>query len=91
MTTRGAATALLPSFRTKDRQLFKTTRIDFAGPLTYKISKKEQGKINANNFHVRYVKSTPFRSNQVKKRGRVQGEAECLYYPMYQAKTHRVR
>ena len=43
------------------------------------------------NFHVRYVKSTPFRSNQVKKRGRVQGEAECLYYPMYQAKTHRVR
>ena len=47
MTTRGAATALLPSFRTKGRQLFKTTGIDFAGPLTYKISKKEQGKINA--------------------------------------------
>ena len=44
MTTRGAATALLPSFRTKGRQLFKTTGIDFAGPFTYKISKKEQGK-----------------------------------------------
>ena len=44
MTTRGAAKALLPSFRTKGRQLFKTTGIDFAGPFTYKISKKEQGE-----------------------------------------------
>ena len=43
------------------------------------------------NFHVRCVKSNPFRSNQVTKSGGVQGEAECFYYPTYQAKTHRVR
>ena len=36
--------ALLPSFPTKGRQLFKTTVIDFARPFTYKISKKEQDK-----------------------------------------------
>ena len=42
------------------------------------------------NFHVRNVKSNPFKSNQVTKSWGVQGEAECFYYPMYQAKTHRV-
>ena len=30
------------------------------------------------NFHVRYVKSAPFRSNQVTKSRRVLGEAELL-------------
>lgn len=30
------------------------------------------------NFHVHYIKSAPFRSNQVTKSGRVQGEAELL-------------
>ena len=30
------------------------------------------------NFHMPYVKSPPFRSNQVTKSGRVQGEAELL-------------
>ena len=89
MTTRGAATALLPSFRTKGRQQFKTTGIDF---LPTRSQRRSKAKLMLHvNFHVRYVKSTPIRSNQVKKRGRVQGEAECLYYPMYQAKTHRVR
>ena len=43
------------------------------------------------NFHVRCVKSNPFRSNQVTKSGGVQREAECFYYPTYQAKTHCVR
>ena len=70
--------SLLPSFRTKGGWLFKTTGIDFPGPITYKISKKEQGKCYMLIFHVRYVKSAPFRSNQVTKSGRVQGEAELL-------------
>ena len=39
-----AATAPLPSFRTECSRPFETNGIDFAGPLTYKISKKEQGK-----------------------------------------------
>ena len=39
-----AATAALPSFRTECGRPFETTGIDFAGPLKYKISKKEQGK-----------------------------------------------
>ena len=39
-----AATSLLPSFRTEGGRPFKTTGIDFPGPITYKISKKEQGK-----------------------------------------------
>ena len=38
------ATAVLPRFRTQGGRPFETTRIDFAGPLIYKISKKEQGK-----------------------------------------------
>ena len=38
-----AATAPLPSFRTEGRRPFETTRIDFAGLITYSISKKEQG------------------------------------------------
>ncbi|XP_074629542.1 uncharacterized protein LOC141887151 [Acropora palmata] len=36
--------AALPPFRTECGQSFETTGIDFAGPLSYKISKKEQGK-----------------------------------------------
>ena len=43
------------------------------------------------NFHARYVKSNPFKSNQVTNSGGVQGETECFYYSMYQAKKHRVR
>lgn len=37
-------TAALPPFRTECGRPFETTGIDFAGPLSYKISKKEQGK-----------------------------------------------
>ena len=37
-------TAPLPPFRTECGRQFETTGIDFAGPLNYKISKKEQGK-----------------------------------------------
>ena len=37
-------TAPLPPFRTECGRQFETTGIDFAGPLSYKISKKEQGK-----------------------------------------------
>lgn len=37
-------TASLPPFRTECGRPFETTGIDFAGPLSYKISKKEQGK-----------------------------------------------
>ena len=40
-----AATAAMPLFRTEsDGKPFQTTGVDFAGPLLYKISKKEQGK-----------------------------------------------
>jgi len=34
----------MPSFRTEDGRPFETTGLDFAGPLEYKITKKEQGK-----------------------------------------------
>ena len=37
-------TAEMPSFRTEDGRPFETTGVDFAGPLEYKISKKERGK-----------------------------------------------
>ena len=37
----------LPSLRTEDGRSYETTGIDYAEPITYKISKKEQGKINA--------------------------------------------
>ena len=37
-------TAALPPFRTECGGPFETTGIDFAGPLSYKISRKEQGK-----------------------------------------------
>ena len=40
-------TAPLPPFRTECGRQFETTGIDFAGPLSYKIYKKEQGK-----FHI---------------------------------------
>ena len=37
-------TAAMPSFRTEDGQPLKTTGVDFASPLDYKITKKERGK-----------------------------------------------
>ena len=37
-------TAAMPSFRTEDGRPFETTGVDFASPLEYKITKKEQGK-----------------------------------------------
>ena len=37
-------TAELPNFRTEDRRPFETTRVDSAGPLECKITKKERGK-----------------------------------------------
>ena len=37
-------TAALRSFRTEDGRPFETTGVVFAGPLDYKITKKEQGK-----------------------------------------------
>ena len=37
-------TAALPPFRTECGRPFETIGIDFAGPLSYNISKKEQGK-----------------------------------------------
>ena len=39
-----ATTAEMPSFRTEDGRPFETTGVDFAGPLDYKITKKERGK-----------------------------------------------
>ena len=38
------ATAPLPEFRTEASRLFQHTGVDFAGPLRYKINKKEGGK-----------------------------------------------
>ena len=37
-------TAAMPSFRTEGGRPFETTGVDFAGPLDYKITKKERGK-----------------------------------------------
>ena len=66
-----AATAPLPSFRTERGRPFETTGIDFAGQML--------GKWYMLIFKRASFKSTPFRSNQVKKSGGVQGEAECFY------------
>ena len=38
------ATAELPTFRVKSGRPFETTGVDFAGPLSYKLTKKEEGK-----------------------------------------------
>ena len=38
------ATAELPTFRIESGRPFETTGVDFAGPLTYKLTKKEEGK-----------------------------------------------
>ncbi|XP_028415516.1 uncharacterized protein LOC114538581 [Dendronephthya gigantea] len=38
------ATSQLPEFRTTPGSLFEVTGVDFAGPLTYKVTKKEDGK-----------------------------------------------
>ena len=38
------ATAELPEFRTESGTPFETTGVDYAGPLTYKLAKKEEGK-----------------------------------------------
>ena len=37
-------TAAMPAFRTESGKPFQTTGVDFAGPLNYKLSKKELGK-----------------------------------------------
>ena len=37
-------TAMMPTFRTEGGKPFQTTGVDFAGPLNYKLSKKELGK-----------------------------------------------
>ena len=39
-------TAEMPSFRTEGDRPFEVTGVDFAGPLYYKITKKEDGKSN---------------------------------------------
>lgn len=44
------ATADMPRFRTEVGRPFETTGVDFAGPRSYKISKKEQGKCHILNF-----------------------------------------
>ena len=38
------ATSQLPEFRTTPGRPFETTGVDFAGPLIYKVTKKEEGK-----------------------------------------------
>ena len=38
------ATADMPPFRVEASKPFETTGVDFAGPITFKITKKEQGK-----------------------------------------------
>ena len=38
------ATSQLPEFRTTPGRSFETTGVDFAGPLIYKVTKKEEGK-----------------------------------------------
>lgn len=37
-------TAAMPSFRTEEGRAFQTTGVDFAGPLSYKVCRKELGK-----------------------------------------------
>ena len=39
------ATAPLPEFRTEASRLFQYTGVDFAGPLRYKINKKEEAYV----------------------------------------------
>ena len=38
------STSSLPEYRTEGSRPFEVTGVDFAGPLSYKVSKKEQGK-----------------------------------------------
>ena len=38
------ATADMPQFRMEASRPFETTGVDFAGPIAFKITKKEQGK-----------------------------------------------
>ncbi len=40
------ATSQLPEFRTTPGRPFEATGVDFAGPLIYKVTKKEEGKCN---------------------------------------------
>ena len=37
-------TAAMPRFRAEEGRMFETTGVDFAGPLDYKVTKKEQDK-----------------------------------------------
>ena len=39
-----AATADMPQFRVEASRPFDTTGVDFAGPIAFKIAKKEEGK-----------------------------------------------
>ena len=48
-------TAVMPTFRTEGGKPFRTTGVDFAGPLNYKLSKKELGNI----YLCYYQSSTP--------------------------------
>ena len=47
-------TTPLPKFRTEGERAFQTVGVDFAGPLEYKVNKKQQGK----SYVVLYTCST---------------------------------
>ena len=81
----------LPSLRTEDGRSYETTGIDYAGPITYKISNKEQGKCYMLIFTCGMSRAIRLKVTPSHKGQRVKGEAECFYYPMHQAKMHRVR
>ena len=86
---RPTETAALPPFRTECGRPFETTGIDFAGPLSYKIFKKEQGKCHiliftcatSRSVHLEMTKSQTAEEFQRKLNGfitrRTRANASC--------------
>ena len=59
------ATSQLPVFRTNPVRPFEVTGVDFAGPLIYKVTKKEDGNILHNYINVRHVACGSFGTGKI--------------------------
>ena len=59
------ATSLLPVFRRNPLRPFEVTGVDFAGPLIYMVTKKEERNILHNYIYVRHVACGSFGTGKI--------------------------
>ena len=80
----------MPQFRVEASKPFETTGVDFAGPIAFKIAKKEQGKCYILLFSC-HVEGGTFRIHEDPDGKRISDKVKLVHNQEDKAQGHDIR